>query len=92
MEMNIKQLYDTYITKLKLTEKLELLELLMQSTLELIRKENDHDDHVLKIDELNTPNDQELTAFQKQLLKGPVMPDEDYKLYEEKKKHFSQWR
>ncbi len=34
----------------------------------------------------------ELTDFQKMLLNGPVMSDEQYKNYKDVRKHFNKWR
>lgn len=83
--MNINQLYHTYLSQLNWKEKLELAELLMQSTLESVRQK-----------EQPTPTshgeETKYTPLQDKLLKGPVMANEDYELYLEKKRHFDQWK
>ncbi len=38
------------------------------------------------------PKNQILTKFQKFLLSGPIMSDEQYKLFKEARKHFNKWR
>ena len=83
--MNINQLYHTYLSQLGWREKLELAELLMQSTLESVRQ---------KEQAAPTPNSDtpEYTPLQNKLLNGPVMANEDYELYLEKKRHFDQWK
>lgn len=83
--MNINQLYHTYLSQLSWKEKLELAELLMQSTLESVRQ---------KEQTVSTPNDDKpkYTPLQEKLLNGPVMANEDYDLYLEKKRHFDQWK
>ena len=100
MDMNVKQLYETYIKELGWKEKFELLELLMQSTLELIGQEKEKvipevkkesSDLAFENKTLTTP-DSDLTDLQKQLLHGPVMAEKDYVLYKEKKEHFGQWK
>jgi hypothetical protein len=93
--MDIKQLYETHIDKLMLKEKLDLLELLLHETLELIRNGKGLPES--KMDSSSQPveqkapdiNDSGLTEMQKQLLGGPVMAEEDYILYQEKREHFS---
>lgn len=81
--MNINQLYHTYLSQLNWKEKLELAELLMQSTLESVKQKE-------KAPKAHTHHDEEAqyTALQKKLLNGPVMANEDYELYLEKKSHF----
>ncbi|NBC05658.1 MAG: hypothetical protein GVY26_00515 [Bacteroidetes bacterium] len=78
--MNINQLYHTYLSQLGWREKLELAELLMQSTLESVRQ---------KEQATLAPQGEETkyTPLQNKLLNGPVMANEDYELYLEKKKH-----
>lgn len=100
MEIDIKQFYKTHIDQLQLREKLELLELLMQSTLALVRKEtmvNVKEPEAAPIqsdieEKLSDSTDSNLTDFQKRLLKGPTMTDKDYNFYKEKKEHFAQWK
>ena len=83
--MNINQLYHTYLSQLGWKEKLELAELLMQSTLESVRQKEQEETAA-------TPHDKapKYTPLQNKLLNGPVMANEDYELYLEKKKHFDQ--
>ncbi|WP_184549718.1 hypothetical protein [Mucilaginibacter sp. FT3.2] len=38
------------------------------------------------------PKEEELTDFQKLLLSGPVIGDEQYKEYKEIRKHLNKWR
>lgn len=100
MDMNVKQLYEMYIEELEWKEKLELLELLMQATLELIDQEKEKVIPEPGKDSSGQPfeekppvtSDTGLTDIQKQLLNGPVMAEEDYVLYKEKKEHFAQWK
>ncbi len=98
MEANVKQIYQLHIEQLRLSEKLELLELLMQSTFELIREEKvlnklDEKRSVPEKTEISKKSsDSDLTEFQKHIIDGPVMTDEDYELFKEKKEHFAQWR
>ncbi len=42
--------------------------------------------------EKDTLKDDELTDFQNFLLSAPVMTDEDYEFYLEKKQNFKQWK
>jgi len=83
--MNINQLYHTYLSQLGWREKLELAELLMQSTLESVRQK----EQAAPTPNRDTP---EYTPLQNKLLNGPVMANEDYELYLEKKRHFDQWK
>jgi hypothetical protein len=85
MEANPKviQLYNAYLKKLGWQDKLELAELLMQSTLELVRQ---------KETAPNTTTSPSYTAMQKKLLQVPVMKEEDYNVFLEKKKDFEQWK
>ena len=91
--MDTRQFYNTYLKELKLEEKLELLELLLQSTMDILRKEkaNSSVEEAPLTKEVNEPSP-ELTPLQKQLLKGPVMDEKDYALFQEKKEHFAQWK
>ena len=83
--MNINQLYHTYLSQLSWKEKLELAELLMQSTLESVRQKK----QTVSIPNDNKPN---YTPLQEKLLNGTVMANEDHDLYLNKKKHFDQWK
>ncbi|WP_421947850.1 hypothetical protein [Phaeodactylibacter xiamenensis] len=83
--MNINQLYHTYLSQLNWKEKLELAELLMQSTIESIKQKN-------QARPQQNDKDPEYTPLQNKLLNGPVMANEDYELYLEKKKHFDKWK
>lgn len=91
--MDTRQFYDTYLKELKLEEKLELLELLLQATMEFIRKEKDGSSSLPSpsVKEVNEPSPG-LSSLQRQLLNGPVMNDKDYVLFQEKKDHFAQWK
>ena len=86
--MDAKQFYKLHLERLTLKEKLELLQLLMQSTLAGLKVY----DEEKSISPEEYPGDQNLTSFQKILLEGEVMNDEDYKLYKEKKESFAQWK
>lgn len=91
MEVNIRQLYETHLKQLSLQEKLELMELLMQSTLDWVRGEGKSAlvDEEEDKREPDAPDQEPYTDLQKQLLNGPVMAEEDYLLYREKKQHFA---
>ncbi|MCB0588180.1 MAG: hypothetical protein KDD06_23005, partial [Phaeodactylibacter sp.] len=80
--------YETHIKNLGLKEQLELLELLMQSALESIRKEKNASRQEEEIPDTSAG----LTDFQTKLLHGPLMSEEDYALFKEKKEHFAQWK
>ncbi len=91
MSANVRRLFRMHIEDLQLREKLELLELLMESTLELIRKEK----ALAEIKEQETRNEVgevKLTELQELLLRGPVMSEEEYELFKEKKQHFEKWK
>ena len=94
MNIDIKEFYDTYLKQLGWREKLELIELLMQATLESVREEKEPLPSAQKTEEQlpDTSKNESHTDLQKKLLDGPVMAEEDYLLYKEKKQHFAQWK
>lgn len=94
MNTDIKEFYDTYLKQLGWREKLELIELLMHATLELVHEEKELSSSAQKTEKqlLGTTEKEPHTDLQKKLLGGPVMEEKDYLLYEEKKQHFAQWK
>ena len=47
-------------------------------------------ENVEKKDTLNDKN--QLSEFQQLLLQGPIMDDEDFNYFNEKRNHFNQWK
>ena len=84
MESSAETIYQGYIQPLPLSEKLKLLKLLLERALaELEWKYTERPEE--SSSESRDPN-----AFQKLLLEGPVMSDEEYQFYLEKKAHFDE--
>lgn len=86
--MTAQQLYHTYLKQLGWQEKLELANLLMQSTLQVVRQETPE---APPSAEAQIMPEAGYTPMQQLLLQGPTMAQEDFEIYEEKKKHFAQW-
>lgn len=70
MNIDIKEFYDTYLKRLGWREKLELIELLMQATLESVREEKEPLPSAQKTEEQlpNTSENESHTDLQKKLL------------------------
>jgi hypothetical protein len=92
MDTDIKQFYETYLKQLGWRDKLELIELLMSATVESVREEEKKELNPSEQPSSIAQNEGNYTDLQKQLLNGPVMAEEDYELYKEKKKHFDAWK